>query len=215
MNCKHCSKQIIDFGIYETLFNRKSPETCSGPCSSVLDGKYMPRMHTDPDLIKSPQTSTEAPENKSNKRQLWMENEPFMVKLSVFESLGNTNGHDVADTCRPSKLNDFQKEKLERICKSKVNSQLKHQTETFMNYDFRKNSKTGEYEIDECSSKQIKSKADSLLKNGETSTVKLIIQQLEENCNKKDDKKNECKIIGNKSVKFSEILKKFSQPNSS
>jgi hypothetical protein len=69
----------------------------------------------------------------------------------------NIKNHNVdLDTCKPSGIKLFHKEKLENILKNKIEDQLNLKNcpkNTFLTYNFIKNSKTGEYESNELKQK--------------------------------------------------------------
>lgn len=212
MDCKHCLKQIIDSGIYDALFGRQGPKTdCR--CVSAFDGEAVPGVCNSLHLSKDGQALAGSSENRDNKRQISVEDAPFAAKLHAFESLKNTRGYHQADVCMPSNLSSFQKEKLERICKSKVYGQLGSAADAFANYGARKNPRTGEYEISTHGIRQAIKEAGSVLKSSKPSNIAHLIRQFEENCSGKDNKGREGQSTREKSTKFKDILSKFSQLN--
>lgn len=108
-------------------------------------------------------------------------NSSFLAKLAMFESLENKKVYHKAEIRRPSMLKEFQREKLEKICRNRINDQLKNQQglDLRANFEFVKNYKTGEYELDKETEMNLRNEASSFLKN--SSTVKSIIEQFEQN----------------------------------
>lgn len=129
-------------------------------------------------------------ENKSNRRQGGAQKLPVLgvefvpatsvqEKLSLYESLSiKSNPILDGDSCRPSGLKDFQREKLEKICKNKIKDQLRNQANvSFVSFEFTKNGRTGEYEAEVEVVEKIRTESARLLK--EKSAVQMIIEQLE------------------------------------
>lgn len=77
----------------------------------------------------------------------------FLNKIDHFKSIEKRSNDQIVQNCKPSEIKDFHKEKLEKIIKNKLNDQkftIKNPQNTFLNFDFKKNLKTGEYESSEC-----------------------------------------------------------------
>lgn len=113
----------------------------------------------------------------------------FLNSFAMFESAAISNEGQLmkSNNCMPSKLKDFHKEKLENICMNKVRDQMKYKdnpSSSFLNHEFQKNNKTGEYQISKDAADQLKK--ETRLENLGNNKVKMMIQRFE-NINQQDD----------------------------
>lgn len=146
LNIEHRLESTIKFQMQET-----NPESCA----NSLDNIYEVKPNRVKNLMKN---FSDIPTNSSGQRELIhgyvqnnksKENATFSNKIDHFNSLENKNDEKIIQNCKPSEIKDFHKEKLEKILKSKLNDQLIKKINpqnSFLSFEFKKNSKTGEYE---------------------------------------------------------------------
>lgn len=72
----------------------------------------------------------------------------ILESISMFESTIQRGKEAVVELCKPSSIGEFQKERLEFICRNKIGDQKKHKEEgTVPDISFKKHEKTGEYQV--------------------------------------------------------------------
>ena len=101
------------------------------------------------------------------------------------------------NSCKPSMLKLYQREKLERICLNKINhgSNIK----THLEYDYVKNDKTGEYQIHS-----------EVICNIKINKIQEIINKLEQSILNSTVNRNIIQGPEEKPKHFNEIISKFS-----
>lgn len=107
----------------------------------------------------------------------------FLNNFAMFESASmfkEEQDNKSSNNCKPSELKDFHKAKLENICMNKVRDQVKckdNPNRSFLNHEFPKNSKTGEYQISMGTVDQFRK--ETRFENIGDSKVKMMIQRFE------------------------------------
>lgn len=208
MICKNCLKRMTRLGVFETLLGHDA-------------GKKISSLSTNIGCNISDTQRTEATKDNGDKCKRNIGNvaectvetlpaTPIREKTIIYETLSSAGAQADVDNCKPSKLKDFQREKLENICKRKVRTQLRNQQagDAFLVVEFPKDERTGEYITDGSVVEKLKSEADQYMK--ENRGVRAMIEKLE--AQKKEDFERKNLITYDcRSFDFKEIVNKFSQ----
>jgi len=211
MVCKNCTEQMMKLGVFEILLGSKAEQSSfasffMAPVSTpVLKPLEEGENRNNSQVAKASKSSVE-----------FVPTTPIRMKMDIYESLSRDSGTFDSDDCRPSKLKEFQREKLETICKNKIRTQFRNQAamdglgeDVLMEGIFSKNERTGEYEADSCSMEKLKTEANQRCR--ENMTVRLMVEKFEhkgssissERCKEPRD----CQA----SLNFKDILSRFAR----